>query len=511
MKITLSIIAAFLISTNLLHAQIGYYFDQELKIVAKEKVNAELKPGAALTISGIRSVVIEGYPIIEIVAKNSQGITANFDAKKIKSFEFREIDNINKVWDKHLLLNGTYSNLLSKGLQYELRNEMSSESIEYLNALMSSDRFYKDDYFEDYLYTLVNKIHSGLLDDGRPGNLYVKIVKDVEPSAFSLPNGCIVFSTGLLSTVQSEGELIAIIAHEIAHFVLDHQVLNYNKEIDRKNRAQFWSAFATTIAASAEIYLAINDKNPSPGFLTASTVILSSIVSDEITTRLGVKYNQSQEMEADYVSKEILKVLSYDETALSVALQRIKNYCIDSGNYMPAGATDTHPGIDNRIGFPINDAELDKFTQPLYLKRVSIINSFNARIELLYYSHIKIAEQLTTRNIDNGVGTESDYVIKAVVKRRLSNSVESNEEVLVLLAKAKTLNVTPYGQIDKEEGITYLRLDRKVEAKKAFQNYLTILKDYKTRNDINEIKNANKALEDEINWTKVMIFKVDGL
>ena len=158
-------------------------------------------------------------------------------------------------------------NLLSKGLQYELRNESNNEAIEYINTLNKYNRFFEDEYFEDYMYTLINKIHKGILNDERPGNIYLKILKDPEPNAFALTNGCIVVTTGLLSTIQSEDELIGILAHEIAHFALDHQIINYNKEQDRKKRAEFWATFATVAAASADVYLSINNDNHIPGVL----------------------------------------------------------------------------------------------------------------------------------------------------------------------------------------------------------------------------------------------------
>lgn len=486
-------------------------FKEQLKIVATENINSEIKKGAILSATSLNYSFKDGITLLKVIAKNINGNPVSFESKKISLFEFKEINNIDKAWDKHLLSNGTYTNLLTKGFQYELRNELNNDAIEYINTLSSYDRFFDDEYFEDYLYTLLNKIHSGILKDKRPGNIFIKIIKDPEPNAFALPNGCIIISTGLLSTIQSEDELIGILAHEIAHFALDHQVLNYNKEIDRKKRAEFWKTFATVVAASADVYLAANNKNHIPGVLTASTAIVASVFSDEIINRLGVKYNQAQEIEADNASQEILEVLKYDKLGLSAALQRIKNYCVMTGNYLALSGSGTHPSLDNRINLLGEVDNLEIFVQPTFLKKVSLINSYNAWIELWYFAHHLAANDLATRNITNDVATESDYIVKAVVKRRLSNIKESNEEVINLLSKAKTLNVTPYILLNKEEGITYIRLDKKTEAKKAFQTYLTLLNELKDRNEIKELNNNNKGLEDEITWTKKMIFKVDNL
>lgn len=485
-------------------------FREPLKIVTTDKINSEVKKGAILYATGLTYSYNDGSPVLTLIAKNIDGSSANFEPKKLNLFEFKEIDNIDKAWDKHLLIDGTYTNLLTKGFQYEVRNELNNDAIEYINTLSTYDRFFDDEYFEDYLYTLINKIHTGILKDKRPGNIFIKIIKDPEPNAFALPNGCIIISTGLLSTIQSEDELVGILAHEVAHFALDHQILNYNKEIDRKKRAEFWASFATVVAASADAYLTVNNKNHIPGVLTASTAIAASVFSEEIINRLGAKYNKAQESEADNASKEILEVLKYDKLGLSAALQRIKNYCIMTGNYLALSGSGTHPSIDYRISLLGRVNSLETFVQPTFLKKVSLINSYNAWIELWYFAHHIAANDLASRNITNGVATESDYIVKAVVRRRLSNTKESNEEVINLLSKAKILNVTPYILLNKEEGITFIRLDKKAEAKKSFQTYLTLLIELKDKNEIKELQN-NKALEDEINWTKKMIFKVDNL
>lgn len=482
-------------------------FKEPLTIFSLEKVNPEIKNGTELLATSLSYSYNDGHPLLMLTARNLDGSPVSFELKKLNLFEFKEINNINKTWDKLLLTNGTYSNLLTKGYQYDLRNELNNDALDYINTLSTNDRFFNDEYFEDYLYTLINKIHAGILKDERPGNIFIKIIKDSEPNAFALSNGCLIISTGLLSTIQSEDELIAVLAHEVAHFALDHQILNYNKEVDRKKRAEFWATFATVVASSADIYLTANDQNHIPGILTASTAIAASVFSDEITKRMGIKYDQSQEIEADNASIEILKVLKYDKLGLSAALQRIKNYCIVTGNFLALSGSGTHPSLDSRINQCGQVDNLEAFTQPSFLKKVSLINSYNAWIELWNFAHHLTAFELANRNISNGVGTESDYLVKAIVKRRLSNTKESNEEVINLLSIAKTLNVTPYILLNKEEGITFIRLNKKAEAKKSFQSYLSSLIDLKVSNEIKD----NKVLEEEIIWTKKMLFKADNL
>lgn len=480
---------------------------EPIKLVVADKINIGLPIGTELIALNIQKQFNPNNEYFKIIieASKSDGSLVRIPFEELKRYKFIEIDNVNKTWEKNLLNYGVYNDLILNGYQYNIRNELKLDAEEYYKNLNVNYRFFYDEYFEDYLSILANKIHQGILNDSRPGNLFVKIVKDHSPNAGCLPNGLILITTSLLSTIQSEDELVGILAHEIAHFVLDHHVRNYNKEVERNKRAEFWSTFITAVAAGTESFLATKNDEYMPGSLTISTAYLASAFSDAVLNRLGIKFNQAQEREADKVAKEVLEVLKYNSLGLSAALVRIRDYYIATGNSIALSGNGTHPDITNRIAHLGGTLNIKMFMQPDYLKKVSLITSFNAWCELWSLSHHLTANELSSRNIELGVATEPDYIVKAVVQRRLSNTKESNEEVIRLLEVAKALNVTPLIQIYKEEGITYLRLDAKEEAKKSFQTYLV-----KLNEQLNQNNNA-LILEDEILWTKNMIFKIDKL
>lgn len=492
------------------YAQTDILLEEPLKIQAKEKITAEIKKGDILIASSVSNDDGTDFPIISLVARKQDGRSIYIDIEKIRLFEFLDIDNVNKVWEKNLLINGTYTNLLKNGLQYSLRNDLNNDAIEYINTNSSNNRFFDDEYFEDYLHTLANKIHLGILKDKRPGNLFFKIIRDPFPNAYSLPNGCIILTTGLLSTIQSEDELIGVLSHEIAHFVLDHQILNYNKEIDRKNRAEFWSSFATIAAAGADAYLAINNPNHIPGILTISTAIATSAIASEVTKRLGIQYNQQQEMEADKAAQEISQLLSYRKSGLAVALTRVKNYCTLTGNYLALFGNGSHPSLDSRIEALGVPESIEPFEQTSYLKKVSFITSYNAQFEM-ELAHYLAANELVSKNINHDVGTATDYMIKAIVKRKLLNTTESNEDVLSLLNKAKEVSQKIPIQIYKEESITLLRLNRKNDAKKAMQTYISALATVQEKKILKLSDKYILALEEEISWAEKMLTKIDHL
>lgn len=505
------ILGVLILFSNYLSAQNEIFFKKPLKFEVTEKINSEISKGSVFNAESIAYILEVGDATLSIKAKNEDGKSVIIPFKKLNLLNFQINKDLDEIWEKNLLNNGTYESLLKNGYQYELRNELNLEAVSYINTLEKNGCFFKDKYFEDFLYTIINKIHSGNLNDDRPGNFYIKILKDPEPNAFALPNGCIIISTGLLSTIQSEDELAGIIAHEIAHFVLDHQVLNHNKELERNKRAEFWSAFATVIAAGADAYLSIKNADYFPGLITTSTTVFASVFSNDVLNRLGIKYNQSQETAADRISNEILETLKYDKNGLSAALLRMKKYFISTGNYLALSGSGTHPSMDDRIKVLGDKPDLKKFIQADFLKKNSLVNSENAWHELWHNANQKLALELVNRNISNGIGTESDYLVKAIALRRLSNSKESNDEVLKSLSIAKNLNINPISWIFREEGITHLRMGNKTEAKKAFENYLTKLNEHYSGFKEIDGKGYLNNIREEIIWTRTMIFKSEKL
>ena len=100
-----------------IYGQTEITFKEPLKIVATDKINSEVKKGTILTITGLSSTYSynDEFPILTLIGKNIDGSKLIIGPKKLNLFEFIEIDNIDKTWDKHLLLAGTYTNLLTKG------------------------------------------------------------------------------------------------------------------------------------------------------------------------------------------------------------------------------------------------------------------------------------------------------------------------------------------------------------------------------------------------------------
>jgi Zn-dependent protease with chaperone function len=446
-----------------------------------------------------------GYaPEINIIIDNE---IKNVNAVELRKIDF-EITSLEDFWKNETLFSDAFENFSKHGLQYDLRQDWENDALRYLNELGQQQLIFEDSYLENYLYSLTYKLYPGSINDGRPGILNVKIMVDNNPNAFIFPNGSMLITTGLLSTINSEEELIGVMAHEISHFVLDHSAININKAIQRQKNAEFWAAFATVAAAVGEVYVASNNRYYIPGALTYSTAILSTAIAASFTDRLGLKYSKEQEYDADKCAVKLMKFLKIDPTALSSALLKIKKYCALTGNYYAISGSGTHPNITdriNRIGNP------NSFNSLNYDKLISFVISANAIIEF-NDKHFKACQYLVDRNIKAGIPTEDDYILKAMTNLYLFDNLEKNTESLDLINKAKNLNVVPTINTFKHEALILLRLGKIPESLIAFGSYNEKL-EQELLNAVN-IKNQDswynqiQYLNEEKNWTSKMIYKV---
>ncbi|HEU4403434.1 MAG TPA: M48 family metalloprotease [Candidatus Polarisedimenticolia bacterium] len=71
----------------------------------------------------------------------------------------------------------------------------------------------------------------GLLLAPKPTDPYIRyrfhVLRDIEPNAFSLPDGQVYVNTGLLAVLENEAQLAAVLGHEVQHTAGHHGILTY--------------------------------------------------------------------------------------------------------------------------------------------------------------------------------------------------------------------------------------------------------------------------------------------
>lgn len=426
---------------------------------------------------------------------------------KALDFHLKTIDDL---WSA-AILQDVIPMLINKGTQVNLRQETEVDALQYIEALKNNGLEFNDPYLVNYLYTLVTKIAPSTLIDGRPGSVNIMIQDSPDLNAATFPNGTIVINTGLLAALHTEDELVAVLAHEIAHFVLDHSIHNINAQIERQKRAEAAAAFATILAGVAEAGMAYHSNGYYlPGAVTAATAIAATAIANQAVIDFGMSYNNQQENEADAYAIQVLDFLGYDHNALATALNRLKDIMLIERSKAMYFASYTHPSLIERIskaGVPSNNVD------PEFERMVSFAVTNTAFVK---YDSRRFREAMcyADQNIKNNVATANDYLLKANCLLALNSEPESDREVLALINAARRLDSTNIN-IFKAEILAELRLKNRLEAKKMLEQYISYLSD--TETSLKNIQHPDLWLDlyryvvAEQEWVSNMSIKLSGM
>ena len=130
----------------------------------------------------------------------------------------------------------------------------------------------------------------------------VKVFEDKDINAFTLPNGYIYFSSGLIEAAGSDDEVASVLAHEIGHNVRMHVVRG-----ESKSKPLQWVSLAAMLAALGGGEAGTNIAQIAP-------YILTGVVNS---------YSVAYEKEADETAIELMSKTSYNPSALVSFMNRL--------------------------------------------------------------------------------------------------------------------------------------------------------------------------------------------
>ena len=146
-------------------------------------------------------------------------------------------------------------------------------------------------------------------------------------NAFALPGGQVFITAALFDRLETEGQLAAVMAHEIGHVVARHAA----EQIAEQQLAQGLSG--------AAVIAAYDPDNPNSGLSTAQLAAL-------ISGLVNLKYGRDDELQSDNLGVQFMTEAGYDPRSM-VQLMEILSQA-NEGNSPPEFFS-THPNPDNRI------------------------------------------------------------------------------------------------------------------------------------------------------------------
>lgn len=161
------------------------------------------------------------------------------------------------------------------------------------------------------------------------GGWHFVVVESDTINAFAAPGGYIFVTRAAVAAAETEDELAAILAHEVAHVVRGHALGSI-----KKSR---WAGVAkTALDASVEL-----DEQA----LGDLTNVFEGAMDDIVESLLVKGYSRDTEFEADKVGIRILAAAGYNPRALIDYLATLKK-TQDTGS---GGFSETHPSASDRI------------------------------------------------------------------------------------------------------------------------------------------------------------------
>jgi predicted Zn-dependent protease len=188
---------------------------------------------------------------------------------------------------------------------------------------------YPDSSTQTYLGGLVAEMtrHSVRKDDFQ---WKFEVLNSSDPNAFALPGGYVYVTRGLLQNLESEGEFVGVLGHELGHVEHQHAMLQQSKQIA--------AAVVVGIVGVGEELLKKDPDQPSTVTALASAAAPLTILH----------FSRAQESEADERGVLFAHEMNYDPREMTKTFAYFDRLERKSGGSTPAFLR-SHPTNEKRI------------------------------------------------------------------------------------------------------------------------------------------------------------------
>jgi Zn-dependent protease with chaperone function len=136
------------------------------------------------------------------------------------------------------------------------------------------------------------------------------VLRDPDVNAFSLPNGSVYISTGLLALLVNEGELAGVLGHETAHVYERHSYLE-NRSIRKKS---------VTLNILA-IVASVTPIGPGAGGIAGAAVYAAAEISSLVLVESVFGYSREMERQADSDGIVAMAAVGYNPHAMAATFE----------------------------------------------------------------------------------------------------------------------------------------------------------------------------------------------
>ncbi len=298
-----------------------------------------------------------------------------------------------------------------------------------------------------------------LQSDDPNGSFEFFVVRDSSINAFAGPAGKIGIHTGLIEKAESEGELAAVLAHEIAHVTQRHLL--------RRLESQQTQSLQTAATVLATLIAATANSSQAGEAVIATSAGLS--------LQQQINFTRNNEQEADRIGMQILHSASYSPENMPAFFKKLQQASRYDGDSIPEYLR-THPLSLSRIA----DAEGRIRHYPPLAKRNSeefhhirtllLVENFTPPAAAIHHY------QAGSLHANNQQTLDRQQFGLGVAQLRADDAAQALETLSPLLQRQETPTLlTQVARAEFATGATTSALKRIEEARQLYPHHLGLL------------------------------------
>jgi predicted Zn-dependent protease len=220
------------------------------------------------------------------------------------------------------------------------KEELELGKAVYLQIAKENSLF-QDPYVDQYFQRVARKLVRAAPKQTFPFHFY--LIKSNSLNAFAVPGGYIYFHTETVNSLENEGQMAAILAHEIAHITSRH----FSKRTDEATAM----TLATLAGLVAGVLLASAGGHNSAALGQA---VMMGATGGAIQSMLA--NSRADESEADRKGREYMLKAGYHPRDMYTAFKIMNEKSFSLSSRIPSYLS-THPGISVRLASTFADQE----------------------------------------------------------------------------------------------------------------------------------------------------------
>ena len=208
-------------------------------------------------------------------------------------------------------------------------NELAEE---FLQAVHQQYKIIKDPAIANYINRIGRRVVAELPQ--QPFTYHFYVIEQATYNAFAGPAGHIFVFSGLFEALDHEGELAALLAHEIAHASCRH----ISEMIESSKK----TSLGTLAGVVAGILVGLGGAST-----VGSAITIGSMAAGESA---ALAYTREKEMQADQIGREYLQEAGYDLHSMLSLLKTIRSQEWFGTDQIPTYLR-THPATEDRLTY----------------------------------------------------------------------------------------------------------------------------------------------------------------